>query len=98
MVVGVELFVNRGALQAEIGAQVDDPATELEQGDGILGGDAVRQREKNDFGQFGERLGVWLAEAHGLRDRMMGEFRKNLRDGLAGILAREIGRASCREK
>src|SRR5439155_15736865 len=63
MVVRVELFVSRRVLHAEIGAQIDDLATELEEGNGVFRGDTVGQGEEDRLGLLGEQLGVWLREA-----------------------------------
>ncbi len=87
----VKFLVNRGALEPEIRAQINDLAALLQQRNGEFRRDAVRQREKNDLRLFGEQGGVGLGEAEGFGARMMGEFRENLRERLAGVLARGDG-------
>ena len=66
MVVRVELLVNSGALDAEIGAEIDDLAAGLQQGNGELRGDAVRQGQENDLRLLRQQFGVRFAEAQRL--------------------------------
>ena len=91
MVVRVKFLVNLRALEPEIGAQINDHAAGVEQRHGVFGGDAVRQREKNHVGLLRQHFGVRLGEAERLGFRMAGEFRKNLRQRLPGVLARGDG-------
>ena len=91
MVARVKFFVNGGVLHAEIGAQIDDLATELEEGNGVFRGDTVGQGEEDRLGLLGEQLGVWLREAERPGARKMRELSEGLRDGLASVLARGDG-------
>ena len=91
MVVGVKVLIHGRALDAEIGAQVNDLAAELEQRHGEFGGDTVRQGQEHDLRLFGQQFGFGFAEAERLGARMMGEFRKDLRQRLPGVLARGDG-------
>jgi hypothetical protein len=77
MVVAVEGLVGVGAFEPEIGAQINDLATEVKEGRGIFGGDAMRQGEENDLGGLGEQFGLGFAETQGVGERQMGEFRKD---------------------
>src|SRR6266498_466796 len=91
MIVPVKLPVKGVVLEPKIGAQIDDLAAELEQGDGVLRGDTMGKREENDFGLFREQVGVGFAEAQDLRAGIKRKARKDLRDGLTGVLARSDG-------
>ena len=84
---GIKVLIYRWVPDTEIGAQIYDLAAELEQGDGELRGDAVRQRQEHDLRLFGQQFGLGLAEAEPLGTRMMGEFREDLRQRLPGVLA-----------
>ena len=63
MVVGVKVLIDRCALDAEIRAQVNDLAAELEQRHGEFRGNAVRQRQEHDLRLFGQQFGLGLAKA-----------------------------------
>ncbi len=91
MVVRIELLVDRGAPDAEIGAQVNDLAAELEQRHGELRRHAVRQRQEHDLRLFGQEFGLGLAEPKRPGPGVMGELRKDLRQRLPGVLARGDG-------
>ena len=47
MVMCVKLFIDRGALDPEIGAQINHFASEAKQRSGKFGGDSVGKREKD---------------------------------------------------
>jgi len=49
VIVRVEFLVNLGALEPEVGAEVDDDAASLHQRHGKLGGHPMRQREEDDL-------------------------------------------------
>src|ERR1035438_7061112 len=91
MVVGVKVFIDRRALDAEISALVNHLAAELEQGDGEFGRDTVRQSQEQDLRLFGQELDFGLTEPKPPGARMMGELREDLRQRLAGVLARSGG-------
>ena len=91
MVVRVKFFVNFRAFQSKIRAQINHDAAGGEQRHGKFRRDAVRQREKNHIGLLGQNFHVRVNEAQRLRFRMAGEFLKNLRERLPGILARGHG-------
>src|SRR6185503_5218138 len=91
MLVAVEFLVGRGTLETEVGTEIDDDATGLQQGHGKLSGHAVRQRQKNYPGLSREGLGVRFGEAKGTRPRVAGESREHLRERLAGALAGRDG-------
>src|SRR5438552_4134588 len=84
MIVGIKLLVSRGALQPEIGAQIDNPATMPKQRNGELSRDAVRQGQENDFRIASEQVRVWFGKTKALRVRMGRESGENLGDGLTG--------------
>src|SRR6185503_16624353 len=88
MFVRVELLIDRGALRPKVCAEVDYVAAELKQGDGKFRRYTVRKRQKYHFGGFGQKLGFWLGETEALGGRLIGEFRKDLADGLSGVLPR----------
>lgn len=88
MIVGVEIFIDGGAFQPEIGAQINHLATQLQERRGVFGGDAMRQREENNLRGLGQRIGFGFGEAQGFGQGMIGEFGENLGDGLPGVLAR----------
>ena len=56
MVVAVKLLVARRAFEPEVRAEINDLATQMEQGSGKLRRHAVRQRQENDLGRFGQQL------------------------------------------
>ena len=47
MFMPIELPIHLRAAQAEIGAQVNHPRAAVDQGNGELGGDAMRQRQEH---------------------------------------------------
>jgi len=71
MVVGVKILVNLRAPEPKIGAEINDHATGLQQRDGKLGGNAVRQRKKHNVGLLGEQVGVGVSEAQRLGARWL---------------------------
>src|ERR1051325_1646477 len=91
MIVAVELLIDSGALDPEIRAQINDLAAELEQRSGELRRDTVRQCQKNNLCRFSQQFGPGFAETQLARARNMREFRKDLRDRLAGVLAGSDG-------
>src|SRR5512136_295887 len=91
MVVRVEVLVNFGAAQAEVGAEVNDRAACVEQGNRVFGRDAVRQSEENDVRLLRQQLGIWFAEAQPGRARVMRKTREDLSERLPGVLSRGDG-------
>ena len=91
MIVTVEFFVNSGILQAEIGAQINDAAAQLQQWNGELRRDPVRQRQEDDVRLLRQHFRVRLAEAQRPGARMAGESGKNPGERLTRILARSDG-------
>ena len=91
MVVSIKLFIHCWALDAEIGAEVDDAGAEFEQRDCKLRSDPVGQSEKNDLRLFCQQNCSWLAETKGLGAGILGKLGENLPKALPGILARSYG-------
>ena len=88
VVVRVKFLIDVGAPQAEIGAEVDDLAALLQEGDREFRGDAVGQGEEDEPDLLGEQGGVGLGEPDGFGPGMVAEFGKDLGERLPGVLAR----------
>src|SRR6267378_1567881 len=87
MVVGVKVFVNGGAFEAEVSAEIDHLTAQLKKRNGELSGEAVREGQKDDLRLFGQQFGFGFAEAELFSARMVGEFGKDMGKALAGVLA-----------
>src|SRR5207253_3667734 len=88
MIVVIEFFVNRGVLDSEIGAEIDNAHADLKKWLGKFGSEPVWQREKNDFGVTRELLWINIDKLERLRPFAMRKSRKDLRERLAGELPR----------
>jgi len=84
MVVGVKVFIDRRAPEAEIRAQVNHLAAELEQGDGELGGGRRAAKPETRSAPVWPGVRPRLTEAQPAGARMMGEFREDLCQRLPG--------------
>ena len=78
VIVSVELLVGGGALEAKVGAEIDDGAPGVEQGDCEFGGDAVGEGQEDDFSLCGEDAGIGVAEFERTRPGVAGEFGEDL--------------------
>ena len=91
MVVPIKFLVEFGALQPEIGAQVDHPAPLLQQRHRKFGRNSMRQRQEHQLRLLGEQVGFWFGEAQCPGFGVTCKFGENLGDGLTGILSRGDG-------
>jgi hypothetical protein len=87
MIVRVEFPINLRALHPEIGAQIDHLATELKQRHCKFRRDAVGQGQKNDLCLAREQVRPGIAKAQFASLWIMRKSRKNLCQGLPGVLA-----------
>jgi hypothetical protein len=87
----VELQVAVGALESEVGAEVDEPSAALEQWNGEFGGDSVGERKKHEVGPVGEVVDVGFGEAEVLGAGVAGEAGEHGGDTLARVLTRGNG-------
>jgi len=76
MIVRIKFPVDFRALEPEIGAQINHHTTGFEQRHGVFGGDAVRQRQKNNVRLLGEQIAFGSVKMQGFDLGWLANFGK----------------------
>jgi len=88
MIVTVKLLVHFRALQSKVGAKINYERAVLQQGNGKLRGNAMRQREEHNLCLLRQQLRIRFAEPQFLRAWMMSESGHDSRQRLSRVLPR----------